>query len=177
MAQILGRLADEPSQLRTFIFSPDTHEIVRRDTVEAIVWMVTEGKLDRNAAITLLLKWLKDSRDNTDTVLTTWITFSLLDLGASNACQTLVEACDSGDMEEMWICSEEIEDALSNGNNTFSQTLENHHLGRIEHTVVELIDWDWDGTRAASLNLQDAWADGDEDEDDLSTNEDFRKCG
>lgn len=93
MARICGRLADEPGQLRTRIFNPNAPEIARRDALEAIVWMVTEGKLDRSAAITLLLQWLKESRENT------------------------------------------------------SQTLANHHLGRIEHPVVELSDWDWHGSR------------------------------
>ena len=178
MAQILGRFADEPSQLKTLISNPDVNEMVRRDAVEAIVWMATEGKIDRNQAIALLLDWLQESRESADTFLTTWIADSLMDLGATQACQTLVDACDAGEMEEIWICTEEIEDALSNGNNTFSQTLENHHSDRIENTVTELRAWDWDGSRAEVMDADDDWHDDDLDEDDdedLSGNEEFRK--
>lgn len=178
MAQILGRFADEPDQLKTLISNPDVNEMVRRDAVEAIVWMVTEGKIDRNQAIALLLDWLQESRQSADTILTTWIANSLMDLGASHACQTLVEACDDGEMEEIWICTEEIEDALSNGNNTYSQTLENHHSDRIENTVTELRAWDWDGSRSEVLDSDDDWDDDGSDEDDdhgFSGNEEFRK--
>jgi hypothetical protein len=173
MSQILGRLADNPAQLKPLIFNPDADEIVRRDAAEAVVWMVTEGKLDRNAAINLLLDWLKESRGNEYTILTTWITMSLMDLGASHVCQTLVDACDAGEMDELWICTEEIEDALSNGNNTFSKTLDYHRLNRIEHTVVELSQWDWDGSRLEDPDEEDEW--GDDDEVDLSEDEGFRK--
>ena len=176
MAQILGRLADAPDQLKTLISNPEVSEIVRRDTVEAIVWMVTEGKIDRNQAIALLLDWLQESRQSADTILTTWIANSLMDLGASQACQTLVEACDDGEMEEIWICTEEIEEALSNGNNTYSQTLENHHADRIENTVTELRVWDWTGSQSEDSDSEDDWSDDDwDDEDDLSGNEEFRK--
>ena len=178
MAQILGRFADEPDQLKTLISNPDVNEMVRRDAVEAIVWMVTEGKIDRNRAIALLLDWLQESRESADTILTTWIANSLMDLGATQACQTLVEACDAGEMEETWICTEEIQDDLSNGNNTYSQTLEDHHSDRIENTVTELRARDWDGSRSDAMDSDDDWDDDDSDEDDdhdFSGNEEFRK--
>jgi len=175
MAQILGRFADEPDQLKTLISNPDANEMVRRDAVEAIVWMVTEGKIDRNSAIALLLDWLQESRESGDTFLTTWIAISLMDLGASQACQTLIDACDDGEMEEIWIGTEEIQDDLSNGNNTFSQTLENHHADRIENTVTELRAWDWDGSRSDVMDSDDDWDDDEDDDHDFSGNEDFRK--
>lgn len=179
MAQILGRLADDPNQLSTLIFNMDADPVLRRDATDAIIWMVTEGKLNRDAAISLLLDWLNASCRNHDTILTTCIAGSLIDLGASDACQLLTEACDEGEMEEMWICTEEIEDALSRGDDTFLQTLDDHRADRIEHTVVELVDWDWDGARAATSNLWGDEEDADDlddwDEDDLSDGEDFRR--
>jgi len=173
MAQILARFADEPGQLKTLISNPEVNEIVRRDAVEAIVWMVTEGKIDRNQAIALLLDWLQESRESADTVLTTWIANSLMDLGASQARQTLVDACDEGEMEEIWICTEEIKDALSNGNNTYSQILENHHSDRIENTVTELRAWNWTGSQSEDNDSEDDWSE--DEEDALSGDEEFRK--
>lgn len=179
MAQILGRLADEPDQLSPLIFNMDADQALRRDATDAIIWMVTEGKLSRDAAISRLLDWLNASRRNHDTILTTWIAGSLMDLGASDACQLLTEACEEGEMEEMWICTEEIQDALSRGDDTFLQTLDDHRADRIEHTVVELNDWDWDGSRAASSELWGDEEDADDlddgDEDYLSDSEDFRR--
>lgn len=178
MAQILGRLADEPDQLDSLIINEDVHEMVRRDAVQAIVWMVTEGKLDRNRAIALLLDRLQESRESADTILTTWIACSLLNLGATQACQTLVDACDAGEMEDTWICTEGIQAALENGNDSFSQTLACNCTDRIENTVTELRAWDWDGSRPDVMDDGEDWSEGDWDEDgdeDYSRDEEFRK--
>ncbi len=176
MAQILGRLADEPYQITPLIINPDVNDGVRRDAVESIVWMVTEGKLDRNAAIALLLDWLQESRKNDDSILSTWIALSLMDLGASHACQTLVEASDAGEMEEMWICTEEIEEALADGEASFLETIDNHRFNRIEHTVVELAGWNWDESQVDDEDSDDEWSDDDdEDQIDFADDDDVKQ--
>jgi len=172
MAQILGRLADDPDELLPLICDADVNDTVRRDSVEAMIWMVTEGKLSRNDAVARLLNWLQQSRDNNDTVLSTWIALCLLDLGASSALEILVEACDAGALEEVWICTEEIEDALADGDASFFETLNNHRFNRVEHTVVELAAWNWDGSQDDE-DSGDDW--GDEDDSDLSEDDSFRK--
>lgn len=147
LAQILGRMADEPEQLLELISNPEVFEIVRRDAVDAIVWMVTEKRLDRNLAIDMLHGWFQESRKAADSILSTWFALALLDLGASALRSTLIDACNDGELEEMWICTEEIDEALSQGNNSFSEIIDIHRKNRIEHSVVELSEWDWDGTR------------------------------
>lgn len=147
LGQILGRLSDEPEQLHELISNPEVIESVQRDAVDAMVWMVTENRLDRNHAIDVLHGWFQESRKAADSILSTWIALALLDLGASALRSSLIDACNDGELEEMWICTEEIEEALSQGNNTFSETINSHRKNRIEHAVVELSEWDWDGSR------------------------------
>jgi hypothetical protein len=155
LSQILGRLADEPEQLVELISNPEMFETVRRDAVDAIVWMVTENRLDRNLAIDVLHNWFQESRNAVDSLLSTWIALALLNLGASALRSTLIDACNDGELEEMWICTEEIDEALSQGNNTFSATINIHRKNRIEHSVVELSEWDWDGSRRDDVDFDD----------------------
>ena len=155
LSQILGRLADEPEQLVELISNPEMFETVRRDAVDAIVWMVTENRLDRNLAIDVLHNWFQESRKAVDSLLSTWIALALLNLGASALRSMLIDACNDGELEEMWICTEEIDEALSHGNNTFSATINIHRKNRIEHSVVELSEWDWDGSRRDDDDLDD----------------------
>lgn len=155
LGQILGRLADEPEQLVELISNPEVFETVRRDAVDAIVWMVTENRFDRNLAIDMLHGWFQESRKAADSILSTWFALALLDLGASALQSTLIDACNDGELEEMWICTEEIDEALSQGNNSFSKTIDIHRKNRIEHSVVELSEWDWDGSRRDDDDFDD----------------------
>ena len=133
LSQILGRLADEQEQLRELISNPEVFDSVKRDAVDAIVWMVTENRLDRNRAIDVLHDWFQESRKAANPILSTWIALALFDLGASALRSTLIDACNDGELEEMWICTEEIDEALSQGNNSFSETINRHRKNRIEH--------------------------------------------
>jgi hypothetical protein len=162
LGQILGRLTDEPEQLHELISNPEVTENVQRDAVDAIIWMVTENRLDRNRAIDVLHSWFQESRKATDPILSTWIALAFLELGASALRSILLDACNDGELEEMWICTEEIEEALSQGNYTFSNTINSHRKNRIEHSVVELSEWDWDGSRR-----DDDDSDDDDSDDDL----------
>ena len=164
LSQILGRLADEQEQLRELISNPEVFDSVKRDAVDAIVWMVTENRLDRNRAIDVLHDWFQESRKAANPILSTWIALALLDLGASALRSTLIDACNDGELEEMWICTEEIDEALSQGNNSFSETINSHRKNRIEHSVVELSEWDWDGSRRDD---EDDLDDDDDSDDDL----------
>ena len=170
LAQMLGRLADTPEQLQPMADDPDLDDFLRRDAVDAIVWMVTEGKLDRNKAIELLQVRFQESRDRSDSVLSTWIAAALMDLGASDARASVLDAWESGELDDDWLWSEVIEEALADGNDSFNTTCENSRKDRIEHTVVELQAWDWDGSRAGDSDFDDDsegdWDDDDDDDDD-----------
>jgi len=179
LGQILGRLTDEPEQLAELISSPEVFDSVQRDAVDAIVWMVTENRLDRNRAIDVLHNWFQESRKAADSILSTWIALALLDLGASALRSMLIDACNDGELEEMWICAEEIEEALSQGNNTFSATINSHRKNRIEHSVVELSEWDWDGSRRDDDDLDDDNSDDElmfaGDDHEIYEDNEFRK--
>ncbi len=141
MAQILGRLADKPDQLKMFLTDRHVIDSVRGDAAESIVWMVTEGKLDRSEAIELLLDWLQESREAADSFLTSSISLSLMYLGASVARETLLNAFEAGEMDEEWPIPESIHEALDDGDQTFLESIEYHRQDRIEHTGFELRAW------------------------------------
>ena len=171
LAQILGRLADSPDQLKPMADDPGLDDFLRRDAVDAIIWMVTERKLDRIKAIELLQVRFQESRDRSDSALSTWIADALMDLGASDARASIVDACESGELDDDWFWTDGIDEMLANGKDSFTRTSENCRRDRIEHTVVELESRDWDDLRAEDIDSEDDL----DDEDALSDNSEFRK--
>ena len=166
LAQMLGRLADSPEQLKPIADDPDVDGFVRRDAVDAVVWMVTEGKLDRSKAIELLRSRFHESCEWRDAALSTWIACSLMDLGASDARASIVDACESGKLDDDWLWTDAIDEMLAEGNDSFTTTCENYRKDRIEHTVVELEGWDWVGFRSEGSDSDDDWDDEDDDDED-----------
>ncbi len=143
-AQMLGRLADSPDQLKPIFDDLEVQIAVRSDMVTAVVWMVTEGKIERTRAIEILQQWLEERRsDDDDNDGPGYVASALLDLGATEARHELLDAWEAGELEDVFIEKHDILEDLSDGDGTFAGTISDNRADRIEHTVVELQAWDW----------------------------------
>ena len=163
LGQMLGRLADSPDQLKPIFDDLEVEIDVRGEMATAVVWMVTEGKLERNQAIKLLQQWFEERRsDDEDSDGAGYVASALLDLGATEARHQLLDAWEAGELEEVFIEKHDILDALSDGDETFANTISVHRVDRIEHTVVELQAWNWSGDD-----------DDDDDDDEYTDGADF----
>ncbi|MBC7966513.1 MAG: DUF1186 domain-containing protein [Fuerstia sp.] len=146
LAQMLGRLADSPDQLKPIFDDLEVYMDVRGDMPMAVVWMVTEGKLERIKAIKILRKWLEERRsDEEDNDGPGYVASALLELGATETRHELLDAWEAGALEDVFIEKHDIIDALSDGDETFARTVIDKRADRIEHTVVELQTWNWSG--------------------------------
>jgi|GEM_PF-772028 len=146
LGQMLGRLADSPDQLKPIFDDLDVEIDVRGGIATAVVWMVTEGKLERDQAIKVLQQWFEERRsDDEDSDGAGYVAAALLDLGATETRQELLDAWEAGELEDMFIEKHDILEALSDGDETFAKTISDHRADRIEHTVVELLAWNWSG--------------------------------
>ena len=143
-AQMLGRLADSPDQLKPIFDDLEVQIAVRSDMATAVVWMVTEGKIERTRAIEILQQWLDERRsDDDDNDGPGYVASALLDLGATEARHELLDAWEAGELEDVFIEKHDILEDLSDGDGTFARTISDNRADRIEHTVVELQAWDW----------------------------------
>ena len=146
LAQMLGRLADSPDQLKPIFDDLDVEMDVRGDMATAVVWMVTEGKLERSEANKILQQWLEERRsDDEDNDGPGYAASALLQLGATEARHELLEAWEAGELEDVFIEKHDIIEAMDNPDRTFAETMSSCRSDRIEHTVVELQAWDWSG--------------------------------
>ncbi len=165
-AQMLGRLADSPDQLKPIFDDLEVQMDVRGDMVMAVVWMVTEGKLERVKAIKILREWLAERRRDDDNDGSGFAASALLALGPTEARQELLEAWEAGALEDVFIEKHDIIDALSDGDETFAGTVFDHRTDRIEHAVVELQTWNWSGDDDEDSGDEDSDS-ADFDEEDL----------
>ena len=164
-AQMLGRLADSPDQLKPIFDDLEVQIAVRSDMVTAVVWMVTEGKIERSKAIEILQQWLDERRsDNDDDDGPGYVASALLDLGATEARHELLDAWRAGELEDVFIEKHDIPESMSDGDEMFADTISDNRANRIEHTVVELQAWDWSD--------EEDDEDDDEEEDDESDDDD-----
>ena len=172
LAQMLGRFADSPDQLAVLIDNPELDANVVREAVEAIVWMVTENKCDRDSAIGWLLARFEKSRQQEDVSLAGSLAQALSELGATEALESVVDAVNLEELDLGGVEEFELMEGFNNGLETFADTQQRHKQLRIVHTVVQIESWPWDMSNFGQYEDDDDPEDL--DEEDFEVEESFQ---
>jgi hypothetical protein len=142
LAKILAQFAgDRPELLDDLIANRNLNEYVRWEAAQTYIYLVRDGRMERDEAVDRLRKQLRQSLDRGESDMITHLVTELTRFGAREALEEIQKAFESQVVETYMIDFETAERELTDGDATFRKAIERCPPTGIQDTIAELQTW------------------------------------
>lgn len=141
-ARILAQFAgDRPDLLDNMIADRSLNEYVRWEAAHTYIYLVRDGRMQRDEAVQRLRKQLRHALDRSDIEIITPLVSELTTFGAHEALEEIRESFETGLVETFMIDFETAKKEIADSETTFRRSIERCPPTGIEDTIAELGSW------------------------------------